>query len=280
MSALRPDPWEPVPSYVTRLTQAPLLSADEETQLTLAARAGCPDARKRLIESNMRLVVNIAKTFSNPAVTLEDLVQEGAIGLVRAVERFDPDRGYRFSTYATHWIRQAISRAVNGKSKAIRLPAHVWQTLRRIDKARQDATQRLGREPSIEELASLVGMTPRRVRALAQSSQEMLSLDVAVGETGNTLGSLIPDLQATDPEDAALDAEALEELETFLSELSERERRIVSVRIRCSETDLPVRREELGKELSMSRERVRQIEVQALKKLRRLARQRHGWAGA
>lgn len=280
MSALRPDPWEPVPSYVTRLTQAPLLSADEETQLTLAARAGCPDARKRLIESNMRLVVNIAKTFSNPAVTLEDLVQEGAIGLVRAVERFDPDRGYRFSTYATHWIRQAISRAVNGKSKAIRLPAHVWQTLRRIDKARQDATQRLGREPSIEELASLVGMTPRRVRALAQSSQEMLSLDVAVGETGNTLGNLIPDLQATDPEDAALDAEALEELETFLSELSERERRIVSVRIRCSETDLPVRREELGKELSMSRERVRQIEVQALKKLRRLARQRHGWAGA
>lgn len=280
MSTLRPDPWEPVPNYVNRLTQAPLLSADEEACLTLAARAGCPDARRRLIESNMRLVVNIAKTFSNPSATFEDLVQEGAIGLVRAVERFDPERGYRFSTYATHWIRQAISRAVNGKSKAIRLPAHVCQTLRRLDRARQDATQRLGREPSTEELAALVGLTPRRVKALAQSSQEMLSLDVAVGETGHTLGSLIPDQQATDPEGAALDAESLEELETYLSELSDRERMIVTVRIRCTETELPVKREELGKELSMSRERVRQIEMQALKKLRRLARQRHGWAGA
>src|SRR3954468_18700804 len=172
------DHDDAVPSYLSRLTQAPLLTPEEEISLTKAVQNGDERARQRLIESNMRLVINIAKSYRNRAIPLEDLIQEGAIGLMQAAERFDPDKGFRFSTYATHWIRQAIGRAIDNKSKAIRLPAHVSQSLRRIEKERTRLSRELGQDPTPEQIASAMGISPKKLLTLMQSSQELLSLDM------------------------------------------------------------------------------------------------------
>ena len=275
---VRPEAFESdeaVPSYLGRLTQSPLLTSDEEVELTRACQNGCATARERLIESNMRLVINIAKSYHSKAVPLEDLIQEGAIGLMHAVERFDPNKGFRFSTYATHWIRQSIGRAIDNKSKAIRLPAHVSQTLRKIDRARAKVMRELGGEPTSDQVAAELGITGRRLQQLIQSSQEMLSLDMRVGDNDNTtLGSLIRDSSCTDAEESVLSGEIIEELHDVMSELSERERRVMNYRLKLSEAEMMDVRDELSKELQLSRERIRQIEVQAMKKLRRLA-QRH-----
>src|SRR5947209_3269678 len=168
-----------IPSYLSRLTQAPLLTANQEEELTKLVQQGNELARQRLIESNMRLVINIAKTYRNKCIPLEDLIQEGAIGLMQAAQRFDPKRGFRFSTYATHWIRQAIGRAIDNKSKAIRLPAHVSQWLRRIEKERTRLMREKGVEPTSEQLAETLGISPRKLLTLLQSSQEMVSLDMS-----------------------------------------------------------------------------------------------------
>src|SRR5438105_2649521 len=183
-----------IPSYLSKLTQAPLLTSEEEITLTRLVQAGDMRARSRLIESNMRLVINIAKSYRNRAIPLEDLIQEGAIGLMQAAERFDPERGFRFSTYATHWIRQAIGRAIDNKSKAIRLPAHVSQSLRRVEKERVRLARELGDDPTTDQLALAMGLSPKKLLALLQCSQELLSLDLPVGEGGGmTLGGLIRD---------------------------------------------------------------------------------------
>ena len=167
-----PSPQEDaIPSYLGRLTQAPLLRPDEEIILTRAVQAGDMNARARLIESNMRLVINIAKAYRNRSMPLEDLIQEGAVGLMQAAERFDPDKGFRFSTYATHWIRQAIGCAIDNKSKAIRLPAHVTQSLRKIEKEKERLSRELGYEPSNEQLATAIGISANKLMALLQSSQ-------------------------------------------------------------------------------------------------------------
>src|ERR1043165_6695577 len=188
------DHDEGIPSYLGRLTQAPLLTAEEEVTLTRAVQRGCGRSKQRLIESNMRLVINIAKTYRSRAIALEDLIQEGAIGLMQAAERFDPEKGFRFSTYATHWIRQAIGRAIDNKSKAIRLPAHVSQSLRRIEKERLRLARELGTDPSHDQLACALGISARKLITLVQSSQDLLSLDMSVGEnSGTTLGGLIRD---------------------------------------------------------------------------------------
>src|SRR5688572_27330924 len=155
------DMEDGIPSYLSRLTQAPLLTAEEEVILMRAIQKGDESARRRLIESNMRLVINIAKTYRNRAIPLEDLIQEGAIGLMQAAERFDPDKGFRFSTYATHWIRQAIGRAIDNKSKAIRLPAHVSQSLRKIEKERLRLSRELGSDPTHDQLALALGISAR-----------------------------------------------------------------------------------------------------------------------
>ncbi len=266
------DNEEAVPSYLGRLTQSPLLNAVEEVRLTRAAQSGCRQSRARLIESNMRLVINIAKGYHSKTVPLEDLIQEGAIGLMHAVERFDPDKGFRFSTYATHWVRQAIGRAIDSKAKAIRLPAHVSQTLRRVERRRHELAQETGSEPTWEQLAAEMGLDPLRLRALVQSSQDMLSLDMRIGDHDSmTLGSLISDDRAVDPAESALNAEVFAQLEEALEELSERERRVMDYRLRANEKDVVKGREELSAELNISRERIRQIEIQAIKKLRRLA---------
>ncbi len=233
-------------------------------------------ARQRLIESNMRLVINIAKTYRSKAIPLEDLIQEGAIGLMQAAQRFDPKRGFRFSTYATHWIRQAIGRAIDNKSKAIRLPAHVSQWLRKFEKERLRLVREMGTDPSTDQLSSALGITPRKLMTLLQSSQDMLSLDMSVGETnGTTLGGLIRDTVNRDPEALVLSDEMAHELRRILCELNEREQRVMLLRFQLEEgAEQQVLQDDIAKEMKLSRERVRQIEVQAIKKLRALAQRR------
>ena len=266
-------------SYLGKLTQAPLLTAEEELRLTRAARAGDEESRQRLIESNMRLVINIAKSYKNRQVPLEDLIQEGAIGLMQASERFDPDKGFRFSTYATHWIRQSIGRAIDNKAKAIRLPAHVSQSLRRIEKERSRLLRELGHEPSHEQLAIAIGVTPKKLQILVQSSQDLLSLDMTVGDSngGTTLGGLLRDTKSIDPEEAVMTEALLVELKRILLELNDKEQKVMQMRYRMG-TDpneiVDQGADEIANELQISRERVRQIELQAIKKLRILAQRR------
>jgi RNA polymerase primary sigma factor len=268
------DHEDGVPSYLSRLTQAPLLTPEEEVTLTRAVQQGDTAAKQRLIESNMRLVINIAKTYRNRAIPLEDLIQEGAIGLMQAAERFDPDKGFRFSTYATHWIRQAIGRAIDNKSKAIRLPAHVSQSLRKVEKERARLSRELGTDPSPEQLALAMGISAKKLLTLLQSSQELLSLDMTVGDSGGmTLGGLLKDTTNQDPEAMMLDQEMVRELQRILDELNEREQRVMRLRFRLEGGESPLQ-EDIAKELKLSRERVRQIEVQAIKKLRALAQRR------
>lgn len=265
-----------IPSYLGRLTQAPLLTSQQEEELTRLVQEGDVKARQRLIECNMRLVINIARSYRCKSVPLEDLIQEGAIGLMQAAERFDPSRGFRFSTYATHWIRQAIGRAIDNKSKAIRIPAHVSQALRRIERERMRLAGELGYEPSVEQVAAAMRIHPRKLIALLQSSQDLLSLDMSVGDSGNmTLGGLLKDERNPDPEAKVMDEAATEELRRALSELSEREQRVMRMRLNLDDgrggNQL---HDDVAREMQLSRERVRQIEVQAIKKLRLIAVQR------
>jgi RNA polymerase primary sigma factor len=269
------DHEESIPSYLGRLTQAPLLTANQEEELTKLVQQGNELARQRLIESNMRLVINIAKTYRNKALPLEDLIQEGAIGLMQAAQRFDPKRGFRFSTYATHWIRQAIGRAIDNKSKSIRLPAHVSQWLRKIDRERLRLAKELGIDPSPDQLAEALGISAKKLLSLIQSSQDMLSLDMSVGEaSGMTLGGLIRDTVNRDPEAMMMSEEMVGELQRILCELNDREQRVMRLRFQLDEGSEPTLQDDIAKEMKLSRERVRQIEVQAIKKLRALAQRR------
>ncbi len=193
---------------------------------------------------------------------------------MQAADRFDPDKGFRFSTYATHWIRQSIGRAIDNKSKAIRLPAHVSQSLRRIEKERTRLAREMGYEPSTEQIAFAMGISAKKLLTLIQSSQELLSLDMTVGESGGmTLGGLIKDTANSDPENQILTQEVMQELHRIMLELNEREQRVMRLRFRLDGADVPYQ-EEIAKEMKLSRERVRQIEVQAIKKLRALAQRR------
>lgn len=266
---------EGIPSYLSRLTQAPLLTAEEEKELTRAARKGCTESRRRLIESNMRLVINIAKSYHSRQIPLEDLIQEGAIGLMHAAERFDPDKGFRFSTYATHWIRQSIGRAIDNKAKAIRIPAHISQTLRKIERTRMQLLEDTGQEPSLDQIARELGLSTKRLQALFQASQELLSLDMRVGDKeSTTLGAMIQDDSAKDPEAQVLSAEVIEELHEIMMELNERERKVITRRLRAHNPHSGQFRKELSEEMEMSRDMVRQIEVQAIRKLRQVAHMR------
>lgn len=260
-----------VPVYLDRLTQAALLTKEEERHLTVAARNGDKEARDRLISANMRLVINVARAYKSHSIPLDDLVQEGAIGLIRAIDRFDPSKGFRFSTYATHWIRQAVGRAVEGNTKTIRLPAHVSQALRKIERERDRFAQANGRDPELSELSTIVGLSVEKLATLRDAAKELVSLDAVYGEEERgTLGSMIRDAQASDAEQLLVDAELSDELRDVLGLLSDRERAVVSQRFNNDEHSTEFR-DDLAAELKISRERVRQIEVQAIKKLRALA---------
>jgi RNA polymerase primary sigma factor len=265
-------------SYLTRLTRQRLLTGEEEIELAARVQRGDRQAKDRLVEANMRLVINIAKNYHNPLVPFEDLVQEGAIGLMTAADRFDPAKGYRFSTYATHWIRQAISRAIDNKSKAIRIPAHVSESLRRLDRARVVLLREHGEEPTTETLAHYLGLSVRKVAALMAAAQEPVSLDMLAGDEENTtLASLINDRDAANPQDAVLSAEMQRELDSLLAILTPRERDVMRKRLGFEEDSAQVL-QEIGETLHISRERVRQIEMIALKKLKFAAKRRELYA--
>ncbi len=257
-------------------SEARLLTADEEVTLARQIRQGSVDAEKRMVESNLRLVISIAKRYRCRGLSFEDLVQEGIIGLMAAIARYDPDKGYRFSTYATHWIRQAIGRAIDNHGRLIRLPSHVSDALRKLERSRVLLARRLGRQPTVGELAQEVGVPPAKIHKLLQSSQDPLSLDALLGETEETsLGDLLLDTTAPDPEMQTLHSRNREALERMLNVLRPRERRVIEKRYGFVDGRV-YSLQEVGEQLQMSREGVRQIEVRALRKLKHAA-QAHRW---
>ena len=261
-------------SYINRLTRTKLLTATEEKSLSRKARYGDNMAKERLIEANMRLVVSIAKNYLASGIPMEDLIQEGAIGLMTATERFDPRMGYRFSTYATQWIRQSIGRAIDNKAKAIRLPAHISESLRKIDKSRAELHRLLGQDPTVEQIADHAGLSLKKMNSLLQTTQEPVSLDMTVGDDDSTsLGSLVLDRNAPNPQDELIAQEMRGEIEAILNTLDDREKIIMRKRFGFDEDDKSVL-QQIGDELHISRERVRQIESQALRKLRSAARKK------
>lgn len=261
-------------SYITHLTRTRLLTPAEEKTVSQRVLEGDAGAKERLVEANMRLVVSIAKNYVSSGLPLEDLIQEGAIGLMTATERFNPTMGYRFSTYATQWIKQSIGRAIDNKAKAIRLPAHVSESLRRIDKSRAELHRVSGEEPTVEQIAAHAGLSLKKMNSLLQTTQEPVSLDMTVGDEDSTsLGALVLDRTAPNPQDALIAQEMRGEIEAILSTLDERERIVMRMRFGFDEDDKSVL-QQIGDELHLSRERVRQIESQALRKLRSAARKK------
>lgn len=261
-------------SYINQLTRERLLTAEEEIMLAGRIRKGDKAAKDRLVEANMRLVINVARGYNSSLIPFEDLVQEGAIGLMTAADRFDPSKGNRFSTYATHWIRQAITRAIDNKSKPIRLPAHVSETLRKIERARMLWMRENGVEPTLDQLAEFLNVPTRKITSLMHAGQEPVSLDMLVGnEDSTTLASLINDENAVDPQAMVLTSEMRKMLISLLDTLNPREQEIMRRRLGY-EGDSSHVLQEIGQAMRISRERVRQIEMQALRKLKFAAKRR------
>ena len=254
--------------WLDRIGRASLLTAEQETALGRRARRGCAESRERLITTNLRLVVSVAKRFSGRGVPLHDLIQEGNIGLLKAVDRFDPERGYRFSTYATWWIRQAVSRGLASQGRAVRLPVHAGESLHKALSESARLRQMFGREPSAEEIGQGLGLTGPQVTRIMNAAIDPLSLDSPLSDIeGSTLCDAVADGASGRPDDAALDRLSRLEVESLLSTLSDRERDVVRLRYGFT-GDRPHSLEEVARALSVTRERVRQIEKASLTKLR------------
>lgn len=263
---------DPVKAYLKEIGQVPLLSAEEEQTLARAARAGDADARRRLSEANLRLVVSVAKRYAGRGLPFLDLIQEGNLGLMKAAEKFEPDRGFKFSTYATWWIRQSITRAIADQGRTIRIPVHLVEHINRVRKTAGELLRKNGREPTAEEIAVRLEMEPDRVRELLQLAQEPVSLETPVGEEEDAhLEDFIQDEEAGIPVDEAGRQLLRQELMNVLKSLTPREERVITLRFGLDD-GRPRTLEELGKEFNVTRERIRQIEAKALRKLRHPSR--------
>ena len=263
---------DPVKAYLKEIGQVPLLSAEEEQTLARAARAGDADARRRLSEANLRLVVSVAKRYAGRGLPFLDLIQEGNLGLMKAAEKFEPDRGFKFSTYATWWIRQSITRAIADQGRTIRIPVHLVEHINRVRKTAGELLRKNGRAPTAEEIAVQLEMEPDRVRELLQLAQEPVSLETPVGEEEDAhLEDFIQDEEAGVPVDEAGRQLLRRELMSVLKSLTPREERVITLRFGLDD-GRPRTLEELGKEFNVTRERIRQIEAKALRKLRHPSR--------
>ncbi len=265
---------DPVRMYLKEIGKVPLLSAEEEIELAKRMEQGDEEAKKRLSEANLRLVVSIAKRYVGRGMLFLDLIQEGNLGLIKAVEKFDYSKGYKFSTYATWWIRQAITRAIADQARTIRIPVHMVETINKLVRVSRQLLQQLGREPSPEEIAAEMNMPVERVREILKISQEPVSLETPIGEEEDShLGDFIQDDNVPVPADAAAFTLLKEQLREVLSTLTEREQKVL--RLRFGLDDGRARTlEEVGKEFNVTRERIRQIEAKALRKLRHPSRSR------
>ncbi len=265
---------DPVRMYLKEIGKVPLLSADEEIELAKRMSEGDEDAKKRLAEANLRLVVSIAKRYVGRGMLFLDLIQEGNLGLIKAVEKFDYQKGFKFSTYATWWIRQAITRAIADQARTIRIPVHMVETINKLIRVSRQLLQELGREPMPEEIAKEMDMPVERVREILKISQEPVSLETPIGEEEDShLGDFIQDDNVPVPAEAAAQTLLKEQLNEVLDTLTEREQKVL--RLRFGMNDGRARTlEEVGKEFDVTRERIRQIEAKALRKLRHPSRSR------
>ena len=265
---------DPVRMYLKEIGKVPLLSAEEEIEYAQRMEEGDEEAKKRLAEANLRLVVSIAKRYVGRGMQFLDLIQEGNLGLIKAVEKFDYRKGYKFSTYATWWIRQAITRAIADQARTIRIPVHMVETINKLVRVQRQLLQELGREPSPEEIAETMDIPVERVREIQKISQEPVSLETPIGEEEDShLGDFIQDDNVPVPAEAAASTLLKEQLVEVLGTLTEREQKVL--RLRFGMDDGRARTlEEVGKEFNVTRERIRQIEAKALRKLRHPSRSR------
>lgn len=263
---------DPVRMYLKEIGKIPLLKAHEEIELAKRMEAGDEEAKRELAEANLRLVVSIAKRYVGRGMLFLDLIQEGNLGLMKAVEKFDYTKGYKFSTYATWWIRQAITRAIADQARTIRIPVHMVETINKLVRVQRQLVQELGREPTPEEIGEEMGLDVERVREIMKIAQEPVSLETPIGEEEDShLGDFIPDDEVLAPADAATFTMLREQLIEVLDTLTEREQKVL--RLRFGLDDGRARTlEEVGKEFDVTRERIRQIEAKALRKLRHPSR--------
>ena len=265
---------DPVRMYLKEIGKVPLLSADEEVELAKKMETGDLDARKRLAEANLRLVVSIAKRYVGRGMLFLDLIQEGNLGLIKAVEKFDYRKGYKFSTYATWWIRQAITRAIADQARTIRIPVHMVETINKLIRVQRQLLHELGREPYPEEIAKEMNLPVDRVREIQKISQEPVSLETPIGEEEDShLGDFIQDDNVPVPAEAAAFTLLKEQLSEVLGTLTDRERKVLELRFGLDDGRARTL-EEVGKEFNVTRERIRQIEAKALRKLRHPSRSR------
>ena len=266
---------DPVRMYLKEIGRIELLSQEEERDLAEKMMAGDEAAREKLVVANLRLVVSIAKRYVNKGMFFLDLIQEGNLGLMKAVEKFDPSMGFKFSTYATWWIRQAITRAIADQARTIRIPVHMVETIHKVSRYQREMIQELGREPTADEIAAKMGMTTDKVREIMKIAQDPVSLETPIGEEEDShLGDFIPDEDTPAPNDAASQTILREVIEKELETLTPREAKVI--RLRFGLIDGKTRTlEEVGQEFKITRERIRQIEAKALRKLRHPSRARH-----